>query len=384
MQYPIWYRGKWRLIHRCPPSIEPEPDPPPRGPRHQDAHAAWRERRQDLDVQALQRMMSIELIRQMAIENGEMEGVYRIQAAAKEWLILNGLERAEAIHQVNPNDHSRDELRRLLGDQQQAVEDMVTHAAQSGPMGAATLKDWHREATRHQRKTIIKGLSVPYRGQGRFRRHYEQVLSANTHDLYIVRGAWTWNVDKEIDQLCEKINQRIEDPRIPTHALAAWAQLQFIRIHPFSDGNSRTSRLLGAWIHARRGEHPPVIRTRTKKAYHRRCYPSHEHPQGDQRGLARLLERASVSAMRQEERVRAEREEEALPTRHETNWEPKEQHYTLEVVRWGMRRKVGKARDIPEAGRFWATWTGRGPSAAGTIATEIQHAIERKRALARG
>ena len=48
---------------------------------------------------------------------------------------------------------------------------------------------------------------------------------------------------------------------------AAWLHHEFVRIHPFQDGNGRISRLLMAIPYVRAGEFPPVILAQNKPAY---------------------------------------------------------------------------------------------------------------------
>ena len=45
---------------------------------------------------------------------------------------------------------------------------------------------------------------------------------------------------------------------------AAWLHHEFVRIHPFHDGNGRVSRLLMAFAYAKAGEFPPVIPAQNK------------------------------------------------------------------------------------------------------------------------
>ena len=57
--------------------------------------------------------------------------------------------------------------------------------------------------------------------------------------------------------------------KIPTPELAAWVHYKFVNIHPFTDGNGRTARLLMNLILMRSGYPPAVILTVDRKKYYR-------------------------------------------------------------------------------------------------------------------
>jgi Fic family protein len=57
--------------------------------------------------------------------------------------------------------------------------------------------------------------------------------------------------------------------KIPAPELAAWIHHKFVNIHPFTDGNGRTARLLMNLILMRSGYPPAVILTVDRKRYYR-------------------------------------------------------------------------------------------------------------------
>lgn len=57
------------------------------------------------------------------------------------------------------------------------------------------------------------------------------------------------------------------DMDLPTDVEAAWLHHEFVRVHPFQDGNGRMARLLVAYVFARNRECPPVISLERRKHY---------------------------------------------------------------------------------------------------------------------
>ncbi|MFR8505957.1 MAG: Fic family protein [Peptoniphilus sp.] len=71
----------------------------------------------------------------------------------------------------------------------------------------------------------------------------------------------------------QEMKNFIEDYKIKkenTHPveLAAWVHAEFIRIHPFQDGNGRSARLLLNFILMKRGYLPIVIEAKNRPAYY--------------------------------------------------------------------------------------------------------------------
>lgn len=73
-------------------------------------------------------------------------------------------------------------------------------------------------------------------------------------------------VRSELDRLLE-FHRSHAGRNLPTEVEAAWLHHEFVRVHPFQDGNGRMSRLLMAYVFVRNGEFPPIITTEGKPDY---------------------------------------------------------------------------------------------------------------------
>jgi fido (protein-threonine AMPylation protein) len=75
------------------------------------------------------------------------------------------------------------------------------------------------------------------------------------------------DVGAKMGDLLAEFRQYEVDDRINPMALAAWFHYEFIRIHPFDDGNGRLGRILLNLILQRKGYVPAIIRVEEKSAY---------------------------------------------------------------------------------------------------------------------
>lgn len=152
-------------------------------------------------------------------------------------------------------------LERVLGD-------IARWADQRGKITVATIKRWHRQT--------MAGLDVPDpKVVGRFRG--EPGLEAEPVFIGSHAGTSAALVVGEVDALVKRlaaVSGRL-DKLLPSGQeldrdgleavieLAAWAHSEWVRIHPFCNGNGRTARTLTNAILMRYGL-PPVLRLRPR------------------------------------------------------------------------------------------------------------------------
>ena len=74
-------------------------------------------------------------------------------------------------------------------------------------------------------------------------------------------------VPLEIKRIVKEYNERISKPDHDPHVLAAWIHFEVVSLHPFEDGNGRTSRLLWCYSLMKDGlPFPPVLTSGHKKS----------------------------------------------------------------------------------------------------------------------
>jgi Fic family protein len=85
-------------------------------------------------------------------------------------------------------------------------------------------------------------------------------------------GGSEWNPPKasEMPNLMKKlfIDYKTQKRLLHPLELASWLHNRLVQIHPFTDGNGRTSRLIMNWILMRNKFPPAIIETRNKEKYY--------------------------------------------------------------------------------------------------------------------
>ncbi len=203
--------------------------------------------------------------RAFAIETGQIEGLYLLHRGVTETLITEGFENVRGGHSVG---HIGDEtLKGLLMDQEAALEMMFAHVKDERPLTASAIKEWHALLTRHQESAtgmdhFGRRVEIPLRkGEWKIRPN-----NPRRQDGFVHQYCPPEQVQSEIDRFLD-FHARHWALDLAPETEAAWLHHEFVRIHPFQDGNGRISRLLMAHAYAKAGEFPPIIPAQNKLAY---------------------------------------------------------------------------------------------------------------------
>jgi Fic family protein len=194
-------------------------------------------------------------------------------------------------------DEDSPELRANLGAVLRGIRDA---AQRRQPLTLDAIRHWHRH--------IMKGLKTPHPASiGRFRG--EPGLEEVEVRIGAHRGVPAAQVSTEVkgfEARLARIVARLDEAIAPGADLdadqleavlnvCAWAHSEWVRLHPFANGNGRTARLLANAIALRYGL-PPFVRLRPR--------PSHGYDRaaeasmrGDHRPLALAFRRMLDAAL---------------------------------------------------------------------------------------
>lgn len=254
----------WRPVRDLDPSLH--------GLNHSGARQAansWRKVRSELERPEIDRSsMDLWLLSQQrafAIETGEIEGLYLLRRGVTETLIAEGFEGVRGAHSVTSIDDST--LKGLLQDQEAALEMLFDHVKDKRPLNSSAIKEWHALLTRHQKSAT--GIDVfGNRVEIPLRRGDWKIRPNNPRrdDGFVHEYCPPEQVHSEIDRFLT-FHEGHRNLDLAPELEAAWLHHEFVRIHPFQDGNGRVSRLLMAYPFVKAGEFVPIISSDLKNDY---------------------------------------------------------------------------------------------------------------------
>ena len=259
-------RATWRPVRDLAPEMH--------GWSHRGAREAasrWRRIRTRLEDPEIDRSaMDIWLAEQkraFAIETGQVESLYLLRRGVTETLIAEGFEGVRGSHSVTGI--ADDTLKGLLQDQEAALEMAFAQAREERPLTAHTLKEWHALLTRHQETATGFNPFTRLRTKIPLRKGEFKVRPNNPlrDDGFVHEHCPPEQVRSEVGRFLE-FHVGHQGLDLAPEVEAAWLHHEFVRVHPFQDGNGRMSRLLMSLPYVKAGEFPPVIMTQAKQDYY--------------------------------------------------------------------------------------------------------------------
>ena len=134
----------------------------------------------------------------------------------------------------------------------QAFEHMINHLINGDKLSIAIVKEIHSELTDR----------LQY-DKGQFKKSDNMIIGAEFQTAYSAETPML------ISQLVDNLNYRLEHTEAKEDKLKAIldTHIQFERIHPFSDGNGRTGRMIMNYSLLQEGFPPLIIEKETKAQY---------------------------------------------------------------------------------------------------------------------
>ena len=228
----------------------------------------WREIRSDLEDKSFDKSSLVLWLksqkRAFAIETGQIEGLYLLQRGVTETLIAEGFEGVRVTHSAID---VSDETLGLLQDQEAALEMMFAHVRDERPLTGSAIKEWHALLTRYQASAtgidpFGRKIEIPLRkGQYKIRPNNPRRPDGFVHEYCPPE-----QVEQEMERFLD-FHKGHRGLNLAPEVEAAWLHHEFVRVHPFQDGNGRISRMLMAYAYAKAGEFPPIIAAQDKANY---------------------------------------------------------------------------------------------------------------------
>lgn len=196
------------------------------------------------------------------------------------------------------NDDSPADLPVIAENLRRLMRRLAAEAPLRHPPSVAMARDWHRRIYRGVR------LPVPYYA-GEVRDSDPRFPELSGYEVVVGsrRGALSAAVPQELDRFERAMRSAVGklDPAVPAGAppggigelhsvltLCAHAHGEWVRIHPFANGNGRTARIWANWCALRYGL-PPFVKLRPRPAADRYALASADSMLGDHRAMVSVM-----------------------------------------------------------------------------------------------
>lgn len=229
-------------------------------------------------------------LRRHAIETGIVERLYDVTWGVTEALIAEGLVREVAEREGGITD---DAFETIQG-QFEALEFLAAAARDERRLSITFISDLHKLITRHQ--STYEGTDALGR-RGEMPLHHgrkKQPNHVHREDGRLLQ----YTPPEQVQQQMERLLELFEDTE-NAHPLirAAWLHHQFIRIHPFEDGNGRVARGLVLLVLLEQNYAPLVVDRNRRDEYIRALDSAND---GDLGPLVHFFAQLEIVALRSE------------------------------------------------------------------------------------
>jgi len=230
-------------------------------------------------------------LRRHAIETGIIERLYEVSWGVTEALVAEGLTLEAAAREGGiPPDTLE-----VIHSQLDALELMVDAVNSGRPLTASFIKELHAAITRNQ---------STYRARDQFGNPVDRPLPHGTwkefrNDVIRPDGSRLQyvppeQVQSQIDRLLELYE---EAAKVHPVTRSAWLHHQFVRIHPFQDGNGRVARALTLMVLLKARYAPLVVAGNQRADYIEALDAAND---GDLRPLVRFFAGLELVALKSE------------------------------------------------------------------------------------
>lgn len=232
-------------------------------------------------------------LRRHAIETGIIERLYDIDWGVTEALVAEGIT-ADAVARITEGSVNEDVLE-VVRSQYDTLEFLAQAARQGRDVSISLIKELHFALTRTQSTYTATGpTGVIFQAtlhHGEWKRRPNHVTRP---DGSLLEYTPPDQVASQMDQLVHLYQTYGDlDPIVQ----ASWLHHQFVRIHPFEDGNGRVARCLTLLALLKHDLAPLVVDRRERTRYLESLDSANE---GDLRPLVRFFAELEIGALRSE------------------------------------------------------------------------------------
>ena len=170
-----------------------------------------------------------------------------------------------------------EDLKRGTANRKRVLSELIQHALSTQPLDASRVAQWHKDC--------LSGLSYvadrttwlgAYRGS-----HHPDLKNMGVR-VGTIDGVSPHKVNEELVKFFEQLQKRMsslaskikldqdksKEELRQIAEVAGWAHGEWVRIHPFANGNGRTARLIANWVLSRFRLLPVVgVRPRPEHPY---------------------------------------------------------------------------------------------------------------------